>query len=142
MTLMTLGLMAAAAAPPPPQYVAPYHPKMAYAEQSPPATVRLALPQVRGQVTDRVGNAVAQVELGLYTDPAPHKLVALALSDDNGKFDFGRSIPSGDYRLIAMYPGLCTANVPIELTPKARRRQLALRMAYPGLDVCSTATLR
>ncbi|MGH9478456.1 MAG: hypothetical protein ACRD1A_04430, partial [Terriglobales bacterium] len=74
MALLGLGLAAAATAPA--QYVAPYHPKMAYAEQSPPALVRLPLPRIHGTITDRAGNAVAQVELGLYTDPAPHKLLS------------------------------------------------------------------
>ncbi|MGH9415219.1 MAG: carboxypeptidase-like regulatory domain-containing protein [Terriglobales bacterium] len=138
---MLLGQGLAAAATPA-QYAAPYHPKMAYAEQASPARARLPLPRIRGQITDRAGNAVPQVELGLYTDAAPHKLLALALSDDHGKFDFGGAIPSGNYRLIAMYPGLCTANVPLELNRNARRRSLALRMEYPGLDVCSHATLK
>jgi hypothetical protein len=117
-------------------------PGLSYTRENPPNRVRLALPRVQGQALDHIGMAVPGVVLGLYSDPAPHRLLARTVSDTSGRFDFGKAIPPGTYRLIAMYPGTCTANVPLRISRRARHKQLRLRMEYPGLGVCSYALLR
>ncbi|MGH9394850.1 MAG: hypothetical protein ACRD1E_11820 [Terriglobales bacterium] len=121
---------------------APQRPGMSYTEESPPSRARLELRHLQGQARDRAGMAIPGVALGLYTDAAPHRLLALALADADGKFDFGKRLAPGDYRLIAQYPGLCTANIPVRVSPRAPGRKLALRMEFPGLDVCSYAQLK
>ncbi len=113
---------------------------MSYVEETPPNTERFVIRRADGVVHDRENMVVSHVALALYTDAAPHQMIALVGSDDSGKFDFGNKIPDGDYRLIAEYPGLCTANIPLRVQHKGRgRKPLELRMEYPGLDVCSYA---
>lgn len=112
---------------------------MSYTRETPPNRVRLALRRLQGQAKDRMENVIPGVQLGVYTDAGPHRLLAASVTDEHGKFDFGKAVPPGDYRLIAKYPGLCTANIPVEINPRARHSHLELRMEYPGLDVCSYA---
>lgn len=115
---------------------------MRYEEESPPILERLPLRQLRGQARDRMGNAISGLLLGLYTDASPHQLLAATETDAHGNFDFGRRLPAGNYRLIAKYPGLCTANIPVAVTTQTRHSHLELRMEYPGLDVCSSAQVK
>jgi|GEM_PF-4599617 len=117
-------------------------PGMSYAEETPPNRVRIVLRHLHGQARDRGDQAVPAVALGLYTEAAPHTLVALGQTDDGGNFDFGKKLAAGSYRLIAMYPGLCTANIPVEVNPRGPNQKIELRMEYPGLDVCSYATAK
>jgi len=117
-------------------------PGMSYTEETPPNRVRIVLKHLRGQARDRGDQPIPAVALGLYTEAAPHELIALGETDDGGNFDFGKKLAPGPYRLIAMYPGLCTANIPVEVNPRGPDKKLALRMEYPGLDVCSYATAK
>lgn len=117
--------------------------RLAYTEMTPPMTGRLLLRQARGVVRGREGAAIPQVRLGLFTDAAPHRLVAATITDSRGNFDFSHAVPDGDYRLVAMYPGLCTANIPLRLERRAgNRHHLELVLEYPGLDLCARATAR
>jgi hypothetical protein len=136
--MVALGLGAAR------QYAPPLgqRPGLSYTRETPPNRVRLPLPRVQGQALDHIGLVVPDVVLGLYSDPAPHRLLARAMSGPGGHFDFGKRIPPGNYRLIAMYPGTCTANIPLRVDPRAKHKKLQLRMEYPGLGVCSYALLR
>ncbi len=117
-------------------------PGLSYTRETPPNRARLAVPRIQGRALDHIGMAVPEVVLGLYSDPAPHQLLARAMTGPNGHFDFGKKIPPGNYRLIAMYPGTCTANIPLQVNPRAKHKKLQLRMEYPGLGVCSYALLR
>ncbi len=117
-------------------------PGLSYTRETPPNRVRLPLRRVRGQALDHIGMVVPNVVLGLYSDPAPHKLLARAMTGPGGHFDFGNHIPPGNYRLIAMYPGACTANIPLQVNPRAKNKRLRLRMEYPGMGMCSYALLR
>lgn len=137
LSLIPLALGMCALAQAPAQRPAPS--AMSYEDETPPSPVRFELRRVAGVARDRAGMAIPRVGLGLFTDAAPHRLLALVVTGPNGKFDFGK-LPDGDYRLVAKYPGLCTANIPIALRRQARNRHhLELRMEYPGLDVCSYA---
>ncbi len=112
---------------------------MSYTREHPPNLRRLGLRRLQGQARDRMHNAIPGVQLGVASDPAPHRLLQAGVTDEHGKFNFGKAVPPGNYRLIAKYPGLCTANIPIAISPRARHNHLQLRMEYPGLDVCSYA---
>lgn len=141
MILAVLALPALAGAPA--QLLAPSPKAMSYEEETPPNLVRFELRKVEGVARDRMGNVIPTVGLGLFTDASPHRLVAMVITDDKGKFDFSDRVPDGDYRLVAKYPGLCTANIPLAVRHKApNRHHLDLRMEYPGLGVCSYATAK
>jgi len=115
---------------------------LAYEEETPPNLSRLELRRAEGVARDRSSSPIPAVTIGLFSDDGGgHKLLAALTTGQDGKFDFGDKIPDGNYRLIAKYPGLCTANIPIAVRKHARHHhRLELRMEYPGLDVCSYAT--
>lgn len=114
--------------------------RLTYTEMSPPMSERFLLRQAHGVVQGREGAPIARVQLGLYTEAAPHRLLAATVTDDKGRFKLELKLPPGDYRLVAMYPGLCTANVPLRLDPRAgNRHHLVLTLEYPGLDLCARA---
>ncbi|MGH9487519.1 MAG: carboxypeptidase-like regulatory domain-containing protein [Terriglobales bacterium] len=133
---LALLLLAAAAAA---QFA--QRPGMSYERENPPNLARLDVRRIRGKVVDRMHTAVPGVALGLYTETAPHKLLALGTSDTQGNFDFGKKIAAGNYRLIAKYPGLCTANIPLQVNPHGSGKKIILHMQYPGLGFCSFALL-
>lgn len=114
---------------------------MTYEIENPP-NLLLEVKRIRGLAVDPTATVIPGIALGLYTESEPHRLLAAATTDEKGKFDFGKSIPPGDYRLIAKYPGLCTANVPIQLSRKGSGKEIQLRMQSPALGGCSTASLR
>lgn len=117
--------------------------RLTYTEMSPPMSERFLLRQARGVVEGREGAPIARVQLGIYTEAAPHRLLAATVTDDQGRFKFELKLPSGDYRLIALYPGLCSANVPLRLDPHAgNRHHLVLTLEYPGLDLCARAAAK
>ena len=121
-------------------------PAMSYEVESPPVAGAPAQPQLRvrtiqGEVRDREGMAIPHVGLGLFTDTPDHRFLRIVVTGDNGSFDFGHVAP-GSYRLVAKYPGLCTANIPLSVDRNAPGRHILLRMEYPGLDVCSRARLK
>jgi hypothetical protein len=120
--------------------VRPPRPAMSYEVETPPNNVRFDLRRVQGIAVDRAGMVIPRVGVGLFTDDPAHHLLAMVITGEDGKFDFGKAIPDGNYRLVAKYPGLCTANIPLALSHKTgSRHHLELRMEYPGLDVCSYA---
>lgn len=104
-----------------------------------PEQPALEISRIRGRARDPGGNAIEDVGLGLFTADASHRFITMVVSDADGNFDFGKSVPAGQYRLVAKYPGSCTANIPITLNRRARHSHIDLTMAYPGLEVCSSA---
>lgn len=117
--------------------------RLTYAEMSPPMPERFALRQAQGVVRGREGAPIARVEIGLYTEAAPHRLLAATVTDEKGRFKLDLKLAPGDYRLVAMYPGLCTANVPLHLDPRTGNRyRLQLTLEYPGLDLCARAVAK
>ena len=119
----------------------PLHLGLAYAPE-PPAALRLQLRRVRGQVQDREQLPVEGAALGLFQETGSHEMLAIVVSGNKGKFDFGAKVPPGDYQLVAQYPGLCTANIPITLTPAARHDQIVFTMTVPSLGPCSSARVK
>lgn len=118
-----------------------HRPGMSYAVESPP-NPQLEVRRIRGEAVDPIQTAIPLVELGLYTGSAPHKLLALGSTDEQGKFDFGKQIAPGKYHLIAIYPGLCTANIPLLVDRHGTGKKIILHMTYPGLGACSYALLK
>lgn len=116
-------------------------PGMSYAVENPP-NPQFEVRRIRGEAVDPIQMAIPLVELGLYTDATPHKLLALGSTDEHGKFDFGKQIAPGKYHLIAIYPGLCTANIPLEVNRYGSDKKIILHMTYPGLGACSYALLK
>ncbi|MGH9483711.1 MAG: hypothetical protein ACRD1F_01530 [Terriglobales bacterium] len=116
-------------------------PGMSYAVENPPQP-QIEVRQIRGKAIDRMNMAIPLVQLGLYTAAGPHKLLAIAATGEHGKFDFGHELPPGKYRLIVRYPGLCTANIPVDLSRHGSGKKIALHMVFPGLGGCSYAVLR
>ncbi|TAN22952.1 MAG: hypothetical protein EPN33_05495 [Acidobacteria bacterium] len=116
-------------------------PGMSYAVENPP-NPQLAVRQIRGEAVDPIHMGIPLVELGLYTGAAPHKLLAVGSTDENGKFDFGKKVAPGKYHLIALYPGLCTANIPLLVNRHGSGKKIILHMTYPGLGACSYASLK
>ncbi|HEY7837136.1 MAG TPA: carboxypeptidase-like regulatory domain-containing protein [Terriglobales bacterium] len=107
-----------------------------------PAQAALEVSRIRGRAHDDVGNSIATVGLGLFTADANHQFITMVITDNQGKFDFGQAIPAGNYRLVAKYPGSCTANIPITVNRRAHHSTIDLTMEYPGLDLCSSARVR
>ena len=132
-SLSLLGLLAVAQAP--------IHLGLAYAPEPAPV-IRLSLRRVRGLLRDHENLAIPGVALGLFPETAGHAMLAISVSDAHGKFDFGGQVPAGDYQLVAQYPGLCTAHVPVTVSPGAKNRQLVFEMTFPGLGACSSAHLK
>ena len=140
---VALGVSLAAAG----QNPAPRKPPMSYeVEVAPvagaPAQAALEVSRIRGRVHDHAGNSIPTAGLGLFTADASHRFIAMVITDNKGTFDFGKAIPAGSYRLVAKYPGSCTANIPITVSRRAHHSKIDLTMEYPGLDLCSSARAR
>ena len=107
--------------------------------QLPPDILSVSI--VSGRTIDPGGANVPNVCLGLFTED-DHHLVAEAVSDKDGKFNF-KDVPEGCYRLVAQYSVFCTANVPIQVIKrvqkKDKQRQIVLHMDI-GTDTCSYGT--
>ena len=81
-----------------------------------PVSVRV----VSGQVLDESEAEMPQVCLGLFTEQN-HNLVASAVTDDEGRFQFG-GIPAGKYRLVVRVSGFYVADVPVRVLNGSRGR--------------------
>lgn len=95
------------------------------------------------QDTDQV--PIPGVCLGLFTE-VEHQLVDAAVTDQKGRFDFGRVNP-GRYRLVAEYEGFCTANLAVLVRNrsskhKTSRKRLVFHMRLAGIDSCSYGEYR
>jgi protocatechuate 3,4-dioxygenase beta subunit len=96
----------------------------------------LKLGKIAGKVHDEQGVVIPNAQLGIFTD-SEHRLVAMAASDADGRFQFEK-VPPGRYRLVVKSDGFCPANVPLVVVPSGRStHSLDLHMKVGGIDVCS-----
>src|SRR5215475_10899466 len=102
-----------------------------------PLTVR----DLKGQVTDVAAVPIPQACLGVYTE-TERKLIASTTSDENGAYKFDKIRP-GQYRLVVLYRGFCTANTGIVIAANVlgsiRNRPVYVHMRVRGIDDCSYA---
>src|SRR5215467_11621950 len=101
----------------------------------------LTVCDLKGQVTDETSAPVPQACLGLYTEDE-HKLVTSTTSDENGNYKFDRIQP-GQYRLVVLSFGFCTANTGIVIAATCPRsikyKSIYVHMRIRGIDTCSYA---
>lgn len=91
---------------------------------------------VRGTVSDSQGVAIPKLCVSVFTEVG-HKLMMSCKTNENGDFEISR-LPSGDYRLVAKYPGFCPANARLRVRPKSRsNKALTVWMRPSGIDTCS-----
>lgn len=100
--------------------------------------VRVA--EVRGVTLDPQGVAIPDVCIGVFAE-GDHKLVAVAKTESRGRFAL-KHIMTGDYRLIASYEAFSPANAKIRIGRSRRRKDLIVRMRFPGLDTGSFVELK
>ena len=96
----------------------------------------LIVQKVTGTITDPQQIAMAKVCVAIFTEKQ-HRLLATTESDEEGKFSL-KSVPPGQYRLVAKADPLCGASVPLRVVKhQNKRRALHLHMKPRGLDACS-----
>jgi hypothetical protein len=135
-TLGLVGLMATANAGLAQAAGGPTAPAPAYVDENDKDPAPLKIDSVHGQIQGLGGDAMARAALALFTEEG-HALVSTAMSDKDGKFNFGK-VDKGFYRLVVRVQGLCTANVPIkvESSPLAHKK-LVITMQPKDIDTCS-----
>jgi len=104
----------------------------------------LELARVRGRAVDENGMAVAQLCIGIFSEP-DHKLLRYAQSGENGKFNVDTNgLADGEYRLVGYIPGFCPANAILNISSNSHsqhKRALVIRMNLPGTADCSDVQL-
>ena len=100
----------------------------------------LPVAAIRGTAKDAQGIGVPKVCIGIFTE-TDHKLIAATETDDSGHFEL-KSVPGGDYRLVAKYEGFCPANAKVRIERRSRSNKLlTVEMRPAGLDTCSFVEL-
>ena len=100
----------------------------------------LSIRAVTGRASDKDRVSIPGVCLGLFTEKE-HRLVAQTITDQEGRFHFS-VVPKGRYRLVAQYPGFCSANVPLRIVRwpgggLLKARHIVLHMEPTAIDHCS-----
>jgi hypothetical protein len=88
--------------------------------------------------------AISGACLSLFTEKE-HTLVASAVADSEGRFQFGH-VAAGHYRLLARSNGFCTANIPVLImgsspAAKSQATELLIHFRPAGIDTCSYGEL-
>ena len=98
----------------------------------------LELEDVRGIAVDQNGNVMAQVCVGLFSEP-DHQLLRYAQSDNEGAFTVDtKGLPDGQYRLVGQFVGFCPANAVVNIDSRSqKKRLLEVHMNLPGTSTCS-----
>lgn len=96
----------------------------------------LKLGAVEGKIHGLGGEAMSGAAISLFTEDG-HALVATVASDKDGKYKFDK-VDKGLYRVVVRVPGLCPANIPINLDAKLlSHRKLDITMLPKDIDTCS-----
>ena len=98
----------------------------------------LVFRHLSGRAIDPASVEIPGVCVGIFTE-REHRLIATAVSDQDGKFALP-AIPAGRYRLVAIFPGFCAANVPVKIVRWPRgdsKSRLVLHTVLPAIDACS-----
>jgi hypothetical protein len=91
---------------------------------------------IKGIAVDSQRVTIPKICVGVFTE-AEHKLVATIETNGNGEFEL-KSLPNGDYRLVAKYPGFCPANARLRVQMRSHsKRKLTVHMKPAGIDICS-----
>jgi hypothetical protein len=103
----------------------------------------IELTRLHGRAVDENGSPVAQLCVGIFSEP-DHKLLRYAQSDDNGKFRVDtKALPDGEYRLVGYITGFCPANAILTINSHAQHKEpLVVHMNLPGTVDCSYVQLR
>ena len=116
--------------------------KMAYENRN-QIDYELVVRRIGGRVTDAQGVPVPGVDIGVFTE-SEHNLVSQSATDSDGHFKI-EQLPRGEYRFVARYYPLCSANAQIKVAawPKGgvlKARELRVTMIPGGIDECSSVS--
>src|SRR5215472_2348311 len=79
----------------------------------------LELEGVRGIAVDQNGNVMAQLCVGLFSEP-DHQLLRYAQSDNKGAFTVEtKGLPDGQYRFVGQLVGFCPANAVVNINSRS-----------------------
>jgi hypothetical protein len=110
----------------------------AYVNKNPAEPKPIKVSAVDGVVRDPEKITLPNASILLFAEQGK-ALIETVKSDGRGHFAFGK-IPPGHYRLVAKVPGLCPANIPIEVeTSVLAHRRIEFVMQPQGIDICSYA---
>lgn len=114
---------------------------MAYENRNQIESKPIKLHALSGLASDDQGIPIPNICLGVFSDNT-HRIVAVTKTSEDGRFSFDK-IGTGQYRLVAKHPLLCTANVSLVLShPSTKpKRDLRLHMRPSGIDRCSYGEL-
>lgn len=103
----------------------------------------IELAQVHGTAVDENGSPIAQLCVGIFSEPG-HKLLRYAQSANNGKFSVDmKGLPDGEYRLVGHLTGFCPANAILSINSHSHQKKpLVVHMNLPGTADCSYVQLR
>jgi hypothetical protein len=108
----------------------------AYVDENQPDPAPLKLRDLEGSVRGLGGDGMQGAAVSLFTDEG-HALVAMVLSDKDGKFHFNK-VDKGYYRIVVKVQGLCPANVPVVLEGSLfAHRKMVVTMRPKDIDTCS-----
>ena len=97
----------------------------------------LKLDGLSGKVQGLGGDPMPRAVVSLFTERAPHILVASVNSDRDGKFKFDK-VDKGFFRVIARIDGFCTANIPVKIeSSMLAHHELLITMQAKDIDTCS-----
>ena len=103
----------------------------------------LELEGVRGIAVDQNGNVMAQLCVGLFSEP-DHQLLRYAQSDNKGAFTVEtKGLPDGQYRFVGQLVGFCPANAVVNINSRSQKKKLLeVHMSLPGTTTCSYVKVR
>lgn len=108
-----------------------------YVDENAQDPAPLRLDGLNGKVQGLGGDPMPRAVVSLFTEQAPHVLVASVNSDRDGKFKFDK-VEKGLYRVIARVDGLCTANIPVKIEGSVlAHHELVITMRPKDIDTCS-----
>lgn len=114
---------------------------MAYENRNQTDYGPLRLSVVRGVANDDQRVPIPKACVGLFAE-TNHKLIVVTETDNEGRFDLA-GIPSGNYRLVVTYEGLCPANARVRVAASMRRaKQVVVHLRPAGIDTCSYVDLK
>ena len=108
----------------------------AYVDENDKDPAPLKIGAIEGKIHGLGGDAMSGASISLFTEDG-HSLVATVVSDKNGKYKFNK-VDKGLYRVVALVPGLCPANIPIKVDSSLLvHRKLDITMQPKDIDTCS-----
>jgi len=106
---------------------------MVYGDQN-QVDYKIRISRLKGFAVDARSVAVPGVCVGLFAE-ADHKLIAVTLTDENGRFGLPK-VPSGLYRLVGRYGPFGIANAQIRIGRRGSS-SIILKVLPGGIDQTS-----